>query len=322
MYRNKQFVAALLTFALIIGMLATSQLTVGAYGYNEEGELEEGSTYVDSTGMWEYRIYAKTGEGVEITDYFGADSDMVIPDYIEGCVYENNKVIATAEGAFFDNCFITSVVFPSALKYIGPFSFNNCDNLASITLPDKLITIGEYSFTGLPELKSITIPNGIKTIQTAVFSCCSNLTEVVIPNSVTVIKAEAFSWGPIQSLKMGSDVRFIGDSAFDRGYYARGEFKIYYNGSKEKWENLLTNNKISKGSLKTATMYYLHTIGDVNADAVVTVEDVASLQKHLAEVKKLSDTDLSYADTNKDGTVDVLDVTKMQLYIAGVIQDF
>lgn len=59
--------------------------------------------------------------------------------------------------------------------------------------------------------------------------------------------------------------------------------------------------------------------GDVNLDGTLNVKDATSIQKHLADIQKLSQQGLSVADFNKDGTVNIKDATTIQKKIAGLI---
>jgi len=57
-------------------------------------------------------------------------------------------------------------------------------------------------------------------------------------------------------------------------------------------------------------------IGDVNLDGKVTIDDATMIQKAMAELIKLDDTQKKAADTNGDGQVDINDVTHLQKYLA------
>ena len=69
-----------------------------------------------------------------------------------------------------------------------------------------------------------------------------------------------------------------------------------------------------------ATKDYL--LGDVNGDGQVTVVDATLIQKYIAGLVTLSDTQKAAADVNNDGSVSVLDATQIQKYIAGLINKF
>ena len=66
------------------------------------------------------------------------------------------------------------------------------------------------------------------------------------------------------------------------------------------------------------------TLGDVDLDGDVDINDVTLLQRYIAEFEDadLSDEALANADVNGDGKVNVKDVTEIQRFIAEVITEF
>ena len=60
--------------------------------------------------------------------------------------------------------------------------------------------------------------------------------------------------------------------------------------------------------------------GDINADCLIDVNDVTSLQMYLAGLKELDELALLYSDTNVDDIVDVSDVTFLQFALADGIK--
>lgn len=60
-------------------------------------------------------------------------------------------------------------------------------------------------------------------------------------------------------------------------------------------------------------------IGDTDQDGRVTVLDATSVQKHLANIRKLSGRGLKAADSDQDNVVSVIDATKIQKHLANII---
>lgn len=60
-------------------------------------------------------------------------------------------------------------------------------------------------------------------------------------------------------------------------------------------------------------------IGDVNGDGKVTIDDATLVQKAIAELIELDDTQKKAADTNSDGKITIDDATMIQKYIAELI---
>ena len=62
-----------------------------------------------------------------LTEYLGCDSEIVIPDGINGI----------ADRVFCDRKEITSVIIPNSVKSIGSYAFSSCINLKNVVLPKK-----------------------------------------------------------------------------------------------------------------------------------------------------------------------------------------
>ena len=57
-------------------------------------------------------------------------------------------------------------------------------------------------------------------------------------------------------------------------------------------------------------------VGDTNLDGTISISDVTAIQRHLAELARLTKGQLALADTNGDGKVDISDATYLQKYLA------
>ena len=60
-------------------------------------------------------------------------------------------------------------------------------------------------------------------------------------------------------------------------------------------------------------------VGDVNLDGKVNIKDATAIQKHLAELSKLSSEQLAYADVDYSGKINIKDATFIQKMIAGLV---
>ena len=74
-----------------------------------------------------------------------------------------------------------------------------------------------------------------------------------------------------------------------------------------------TDGTDSTGSTANAASARL--LGDVNNDGNVTVSDVTTIQRYLAESESLEGESLTAADVNGDGNVAVDDATILQRYL-------
>ena len=61
--------------------------------------------------------------------------------------------------------------------------------------------------------------------------------------------------------------------------------------------------------------------GDVNLDADVNIKDATLIQKHLADLSKIDDLQLSLADIDGKLGVNIKDATHLQKWIAGIIDN-
>lgn len=62
--------------------------------------------------------------------------------------------------------------------------------------------------------------------------------------------------------------------------------------------------------------------GDVDKDGRVSVKDATLIQKYIASIVDLDDTQKSVADVNHDGKINIKDATVIQMYCAGIITSF
>lgn len=61
-------------------------------------------------------------------------------------------------------------------------------------------------------------------------------------------------------------------------------------------------------------------MGDVNMDSTVNVKDATSIQKHLADIIILNNSQLKLADVNYDKNINIKDATFIQKLVAGLVE--
>lgn len=103
-----------------------------------------------SDGSFEYSV---ADGAVTITKFKGSDTDVTIPNTIDG--------------------------YP--VKVIGQSAFEDFYSLTSVTVPDGLTGIEKNAFNDCIKLKTINIPDTVKSIGESAFYCCESLTNVTIP---------------------------------------------------------------------------------------------------------------------------------------------
>lgn len=103
--------------------------------------------------MFTYQIY---DEDVWITGYNGNETEIVIPETIEG-----KNVTAIDSYAFRDNKTITSVSMPDTVTYIGPGAFQYCTSLENVKLSMNTKKILGNAFHHCVSLKELEIPKSV-----------------------------------------------------------------------------------------------------------------------------------------------------------------
>lgn len=117
---------------------------------------------IKSADNFEYDVI--DGNAV-ITGYTGSDTEVEVPDSIDG----------------------------TPVTKIGPHAFEAEYDITSIVLPESVTIIGESAFMDCGSLESIDLPESLTEIQRAAFSSCTSLSKITIPASVTIIYEEAFT---------------------------------------------------------------------------------------------------------------------------------
>ncbi len=122
--------------------------------------LDASVVYAETEGDWEYTIL-EDGT-VEITNYTGSATEVVVPDVIAGM-----KV--TSLGSY-------------SLSY---------KEFVTITLPNGLINIGNGAFE-YSDIESISLPNTVTSVGEGVFSDSYGLREVTLSTAMTEIPKNMF----------------------------------------------------------------------------------------------------------------------------------
>ena len=203
MKRLNRLIAMALSISIMLSVISVVQFTATA---TQASVAEAGIT----SGDFAYEVM---DDGTaEITDYVGTDSQLSIPEELDG--YSVSSIGYTA----FSGCTsLKKVTIPDSVTDIGSSAFEGCTNLASIAIPDGVNTIGgnafyntvwydnqsdgvvyagkvAYTYKGkMPENTTITLIDGTVGIAAFAFSEYENLTNITIPDSVMCIEGGAFS---------------------------------------------------------------------------------------------------------------------------------
>ncbi len=147
---------------------------------------------------------------VTISGYNGSLTDIVIPSSIEGWAVR-------AVGSFaFQGCDqLTSIILPDGITSVGNDAFSGCTALTTVNLPSSVLFVGDSAFFGCRSLASIHIPGRVASIGYAAFYDCASLTGVTIDSGVTLIGNYAFSGcRSLTEITLPDTVSSVGSYAF------------------------------------------------------------------------------------------------------------
>lgn len=176
-------------------------------------------------------------------------------DQIRRVVIEDG-VWNTGEYSFSDCTNLTEVELASSVTTIGDGAFSGCTGLTSIRFPDTLDHIGSGAFSGCTGLTELAFPNSLEDIGSWAFARCTGLTEVVFPAHAPV-GTQAFTACEGLRKVVLPDKNAVGQSAFafctsltevywplgltsaDQYFHnGSGHLTVYYEGSREDWDNI------------------------------------------------------------------------------------
>ena len=181
--------------------------------------VEEKTEYISG----DYRYYLNGDNEAVISRYLGKDSEVTVPETIDGYTVGEIGDLAFAGGIFEDEYFdfildenqITSVVLPETVKKIGAFAFEYNRSLVSVDLPDAVEVIPSSAFERCSSLENIDWPANLKAIGPMAFYACKGLTDIQLPEGIVRIGSNAFGLCKyLQSVSLPETLEHIGYYAF------------------------------------------------------------------------------------------------------------
>ena len=176
-------------------------------------------------------------------------------DQIRRVVIEDG-VWNTGEYSFSGCTNLTEVELASSVTTIGDGAFSGCIGLTSIQFPGTLDAIGSNAFSGCTGLTELAFPNSLEDIGSWAFARCTGLTEVAFPAHASV-GTQAFTACEGLRKVVLPDKNAVGQSAFafctsltevywplgltsaDQYFHnGSGHLTVYYEGSREDWDNI------------------------------------------------------------------------------------
>lgn len=185
---------------------------------------------------------------------------------LEGEYKIKDGTVLIAGDAFMSNRDVTSVIFPSSLKYVNSGAFQFCRNIEKFTLNEGLEVIGGNAFahTSIEEIK---FPNSLKTIESRAIDG-TNITDLFIPANVEVISDTAFGGLNLKEFKIDSNNKnyYVADGVlFKRaGEYELGDTLLYYPIENEAASYTIPNNVYELGF---ASFMYVKNLKELNIPA-------------------------------------------------------
>jgi hypothetical protein len=194
----------------------------------------------------DYYYELMPNNSVKIDLYAGSDTELVLPDIIDGKkvstlgtkMFFNSNIrdsitkVVVPEGvtdidgaAFFGCSSLTNISLPSTLQEIRYGAFYNCAALSNITIPASLTKIGAGAFKGTKWLSERINENPIVVVNGVLIDGSQCTGDVMIPDNVTTIANAAIpSSDNISSVTVPKSVSNLGNLGFG------GEFVLSDSG--------------------------------------------------------------------------------------------
>lgn len=155
--------------------------------------------------------YTVGADGVTITKYIGTDTDVVIPEKIEG---KDVTVIERDVFSYSYNSKVVSVDMPDTVKVIEDGVFMHNKALTTVRLSNSLVEIGGSAFDGCTNLSTIQLPATLTKIGMRAFADCTSLKQIKIPKSVTEWQSESFALSGLETIELEEGLTVLGETAF------------------------------------------------------------------------------------------------------------
>lgn len=157
-------------------------------------------------GDWEY---SENNTGITLTVYHGDESDLTIPEILDG-----KTVTQLGKDLLANQTGLSSVIIPNSVTAIGSGVFSGCSKLHQVQLPINLKRIEPNTFRYCISLETIDIPFAVTQIGNFAFADCISLREVMLL-AVTSIGDSAFeNCQQLADVMLSRKVTSVGSHAF------------------------------------------------------------------------------------------------------------
>lgn len=149
-------------------------------------------------------ILSETEKICQVADFViwdaenNATSKRCVPYATEGVVTIPTKangyeVVRVNDLAFLNCKWITSVILPSSIAYIGKYALQGCSALEKIEVPNSVESIDEYAFSKCEKLTEAKLPDELTKLESALFWSDKSLSSITLPRTIKDIEYSVFS---------------------------------------------------------------------------------------------------------------------------------
>ena len=185
-----------------------AQTTEGADNGTDDNIPEYNPADANPASDFEYEVN-KDG-GITITKYIGTDTDVVIPEKIEG-----KNVTVIGNSAMAKNALISSVRMNDSVTQIEDYAFFECFSLSTVVLSSQLLSIGNSAFQNCTQLSNIDLPETLTNIGGGAFLECAALKHVRIPaNALGLDSMAAFASSGLETVELAEGLQILPVSVF------------------------------------------------------------------------------------------------------------
>ncbi len=223
----------------------------GSYEWNFASKVYEDKTltakWISPESYYEYTPSAD-GKTAAITGLKQKNVMLRLPSQIGGYT-----VTAIADGTFegLSSEEVDGIVIPDTVKAVGSRAFMNCTGI-EITVEGELLSIGERAFFGCDGLSAVKLGEGLETVSAEAFTS-TGISSIHLPSSLKTVDENAFdNCTSLKTVFMHDSTESVRDSAF----YGTAIAAVYFFGSEDKIDTLLTERVNSRNdALKDAKIY-------------------------------------------------------------------
>lgn len=227
----------------------------------------------------------------------------------------------------FKNCTnLEYLVMPNTVTEIENDLFRDCKKLINVTLSENLTVISQDCFSGCVELRYIDIPDSVTEIHSDAFFDCIDLREVNIGSGLVYIAPCAFcNCNSLTKITIPDNVTKF--EIYSIGYSAQNNIYMGRDFSVCPWVTIFANknsaaekyakeNGLLFGALGGEVTPF--SMGDVNGDGKVSVQDATLIQKHLAKIVTLEKIQQEAGDLVASPGLSISDATAIQKRLAKI----